>query len=83
MVQYLQYPFGLRLLNAMIQGGEAKEHEKAKAINTGPYNTRYIGIIGRQCRKDGDADDAEEDAKGVDEAMHHFLLEGKTACVDT
>lgn len=82
MVQYLQYPFGLGLLNAMIQGGEAKEHEKTKSINTGPYDTGHIGIIGRQCRKDGDADDAEDGAKGVDEAMHHFLFECKTACVD-
>lgn len=79
MVQYLQYPFGLGLLNAMIQGGETKEHQKAKSINTGPNDTRYIGIVGRQCRKDGDTDDTEENAKGVDEAMHHFLLECKTA----
>ena len=77
MVQYLQYPFGLRLLDAVVQRGETKEHEKAEPINTGPYDTRHIGIVGRQRCKDGDANDTEKNAKSMDEAVHHFLLECK------
>lgn len=82
MVQYFQYPFGLRLLNTMVQGRKTKQHDKAEPVYTGPHDARHIGVVGRQRRKDGDADDAEEDAKSMDEAVYHFLLEGKIACGD-